>query len=117
MKYIITLDPKNLDPKNGDLYPMEETNGQEIYNQSTEYETSGKSIVSLGTWAGTSGVINCNFDNNELCILASGKVKLTNQEGEHLILSAGQGFIMQAGFKGTWESLGEVHKWYVIYKA
>lgn len=116
MKYVVTLDPQAINTSDGDLWPLEETNGRKIYNKAIEQESSDKSIVSLGTWGGTSGVINCDFDTNEMCILSSGTVKLTNQYGEEYMFGPGQGFIIQAGFKGTWESIGDVRKWYVIYK-
>ncbi len=116
MKYISILDPQIINAADGDLMPTELTNGLPIYNHAIEHECSDKIILSLGTWGATDGVIYHHSDNDELCILSSGTVKITNQDGEEMTFSAGQGLIIKSGFNGTWESIGNVRKWYVIYK-
>jgi uncharacterized cupin superfamily protein len=39
---------------------------------------------------------------------------LTSEQGESWTLKAGDGFIIPAGFKGTWETVKKVRKHYVI---
>ena len=116
MKYISILDPQIINAAEGGLIPKEHTNNLPIYNNAIEHECNGKVIESLGIWGATDGVIYHYADKDELCILSSGTVKITNQDGEEMTFSAGQGFIIKSGFNGTWESIGNVRKWYVIYK-
>lgn len=116
MKYIAVINPETITPTDGELFTLEKTNGIEVYNHALEYETEGKTILSLGAWGSSCGIINCNYEEDELCIISSGSAKLTNQDGESMIFSAGQGFIIKSGFKGTWEFIGNVRKWYVIYR-
>ena len=117
MKYLTIIDPEIINAADGEPLPEEMTNNLLIYNNAIEQECAGKKIISLGAWAATDGVIYFYHENqDELCILSSGSAKLTNQDGEQITFSAGQGFIINAGFNGTWESMGNVHKWYVIYQ-
>ena len=116
MKFVTQIDPEVINAATGELIETEKTNGVLIHSQVDEMEGSGKKVVSIGAWGGTPGIINCCYTENELCVISSGIVKLTNQEGEQMIFSAGHGFIIKSGFEGTWESIGNVKKWYVVYE-
>jgi uncharacterized cupin superfamily protein len=62
-----------------DLFPIEHTNGVHIYNKAIEHECKGKVIVSLGIWGATDGIFHhCSADEDELCVISSGNVKITN---------------------------------------
>lgn len=67
-----------------------------------------------GTWECTPGKVKVNYSEWEFCHLLSGKAVLTNEAGESWTLKKGDGFIIPAGFKGTWETVETVRKHYVI---
>ena len=43
-------------------------------------------------------------------------VRLTDQDGHVDTYGMGDGFVIPMGFKGTWETLKPVRKWYVIWQ-
>jgi uncharacterized protein len=43
-------------------------------------------------------------------------VRLADQDGNADVYGMGDGFVIPAGFKGTWETLKPVRKWYVTYE-
>ena len=55
-------------------------------------------------------------DEMEFCYLIEGTVKLTDAEGNSSTFSAGQSFVVEPGFDGTWESVTAVRKYFVIAK-
>jgi uncharacterized protein len=68
-----------------------------------------------GIWESTPGKVKCEYAEWEFCHIISGEVVLTEQgkkKGHRF--SKGDGFIIPAGFKGTWETVKKVKKHYVI---
>ena len=76
--------------------------------------TGEDSRLYCGIWESTPGKVNIAYDEWEFCHFTKGKARLTNDEGKSWTLKAGDGFIIPAGFKGTWETLETVRKHYVI---
>ena len=70
-----------------------------------------------GFWTHEGGVIEVDYTEHEFCLLLAGKVRLTDQDGNVDVYGMGDGFVIPAGFKGTWETLKPVRKWYVVYEA
>ena len=67
-----------------------------------------------GIWESTPGKVNVDYKEWEFCHFIAGKAILTNEEGKSWTLKKGDGFIIPAGFKGTWETVKTVRKHYVI---
>jgi uncharacterized cupin superfamily protein len=67
-----------------------------------------------GVWECTPGKVNVNYSEWEYCHVLSGKAVLTNEAGQSWTVKAGDGFIIPAGFKGTWETVETLRKHYVI---
>lgn len=67
-----------------------------------------------GIWESTPGKVNVDYKEWEFCHFIEGKAILTNDKGKSWTLKKGDGFIIPAGFKGTWETLKKVRKHYVI---
>ena len=57
-----------------------------------------------------------DYTEHEFCLLLAGKVRLTDQDGHVDDYGMGDGFVIPMGFKGTWETLKPVRKWYVIWQ-
>ena len=52
----------------------------------------------------------------EFCYLIEGEVRLSDLDGNYSEFSAGDAFVVEPGFEGTWESKTTVRKYFVIAK-
>ncbi len=73
-----------------------------------------KNGINAGIWRGNIGKKTINYDYIEFCYFIRGRAILTNEHGEEWDLRAGMAFVIPAGFKGTWETLEDIEKYYVI---
>ena len=69
-----------------------------------------------GTWSSGVGKWKVEYTEHEFCHLLSGRVRLRSDDGEDIVLEAGQSFVVPAGFTGTWEVLETARKLYSIYE-
>ena len=67
-----------------------------------------------GHWQAEPGRIAVSYTETELCVLLVGRVRLTDEAGASMNFGPGDAFVIDAGFKGTWESIGRVTKIYAI---
>jgi uncharacterized protein len=67
-----------------------------------------------GIWESTPGKVAIDYKEWEFCHFIEGKAIIANEDGRRWTLKAGDGFIIPAGFKGTWETIEKVRKHYVI---
>lgn len=70
-----------------------------------------------GTWSSTPGKWRIRYTESEFCCLTRGRVVLENQSGERWEFGPGMGFVVPAGFEGTWEVLEPCTKFYAIFEA
>ena len=71
-----------------------------------------------GIWRSEPGKWTIDYSNrHEFCYLISGHIVLTDQHGAAVTLQQGDAFTIPQGFKGTWEVLAAVTKYYVIVAA
>lgn len=69
-----------------------------------------------GIWQSTPGKWNVNYTEDEFCTLLEGKVILAGENNQEILFQAPESFIIPSGFKGTWESIGNVRKYFVVYE-
>jgi uncharacterized cupin superfamily protein len=69
-----------------------------------------------GIWESTRGKWKVNYTEQEFVHMLSGEAILTSEQGKTEKVRAGDSFVVPAGFRGTWESLGDVRKLYAIYE-
>ena|SRR5579872_5493950 len=69
-----------------------------------------------GRWSATRGKWRVRYTENELCLMTSGKVVIESDSGERFSFSAGDAFVVPAGFSGTWEVLEDCSKIYAIFE-
>jgi uncharacterized cupin superfamily protein len=69
-----------------------------------------------GTWSSTVGKWRIRYSESEFCCLTRGRVVLENQVGERWEFGPGMGFVVPAGFEGTWEVLEPCTKFYAIFE-
>lgn len=71
-----------------------------------------------GIWECTAGKWRTNYlTDDEFCTLIEGHVVLTPESGPALEFRAPASFIIPRGFKGTWEAVTKVRKYFVIYES
>ena len=72
--------------------------------------------LTAGYWSHEGGTLEVRYTEHEFCVLLAGRVRLTERGGRAEDYAAGDGFVVPAGFEGTWETLEPVRKWYVIFE-
>jgi uncharacterized cupin superfamily protein len=70
-----------------------------------------------GTWSSTAGKWRIRYTESEFCCLTEGRVVLENRSGQRWEFSAGMGFVVPAGFEGTWEVVEPCTKFYALFEA
>ena len=70
----------------------------------------------VGRWSSSAGIWRINYTERELCHLLSGMVRLTDQSGRQWTYKAGDTFMIDKGFSGTWEVIEDCTKIYAIYE-
>jgi len=67
----------------------------------------------VGHWSSEPGVRAVHYDETELCLILTGRVRLAGADGA-AEFGPGDAFVIEGGFEGTWESIGPVTKLYAI---
>ena len=70
-----------------------------------------------GIWESSTGKWRVNYTENEFVHMLAGAVLLTSADGFAERFTAGDSFVVPAGFEGTWESITPVKKLYAIFAA
>ena len=72
----------------------------------------------VGHWQGACGRLKVRYTEQEFCVLLSGKIRLEQDgTGDSVTFSAGDAFVIPAGFTGVWETLDPCLKLYAIFEA
>ena len=73
-------------------------------------------VLFSGLWASQPYKAEVNYTEDEFCYLIEGKVRLTDADGRVEEYKAGDAFVIPRGFKGIWETVEPVKKFYVIHQ-
>ena len=76
--------------------------------------TSNDGSMISGVWTATLGTYHAVYAEYEFVHLIEGSITITPDDGEPLIMSAGDAFVVEAGFSGTWEITEPVVKHFDI---
>ncbi len=69
-----------------------------------------------GRWSSSPGKWRIRYTESEFCCLTRGRVVLENVHGDRWEFGPGAGFVVPAGFEGTWEVLEDCTKFYAIFE-
>lgn len=69
-----------------------------------------------GFWAAQPGKADIHYTKDELCTLLEGEVRLTDETGQTETYVAGDTFVIPKGFKGVWETVKPVRKFFAVYE-
>ena len=76
--------------------------------------TSADGSIISGVWQATPGFWHTTYANYEFVHLIEGSITITPDGGEPQTFGPGDGFVVDAGFKGVWEIKEPVKKHFVI---
>ena len=82
-----------------------------VHNYFTDY--SGRFFC--GIWESTPGKWDLDYTESEFIYLISGKVRVTDAAGHEETFGPGSAFVIPPGFKGSWEALEPLRKYYVTF--
>jgi len=80
-----------------------------LYSSKSDEFHAGIYECSVGKW-------QVSYSEDEFCTLLEGHVRLTHDSGTAQDFHAPQSFLVPSGFKGTWEAVTPVRKYFVIYE-
>lgn len=89
----------------------------EIKTETLNHYTDPTEQFFAGIWSSSVGAKSVSYTEEEVCVILEGRVRLTDLAGNAKEFGAGSTFVLPAGFKGTWETLENVKKIYVIWQA
>jgi uncharacterized cupin superfamily protein len=69
-----------------------------------------------GRWSSTPGKWRIRYTESEFCCITRGRVALQNAQGYRWEFGPGAGFVVPAGFEGTWEVIEDCTKFYAIFE-
>jgi len=70
-----------------------------------------------GFWAAQPGRADIAYTKDELCTLLEGEVRLTDSAGHTETYVVGDTFVIPRGFKGVWETVSPVRKFFAVNEA
>jgi uncharacterized protein len=82
----------------------------------SNYFTDSSGQFFAGRWSATRGKWRVRYTENELCVMTSGQVILSDENGAVNSFGAGDAFVIPAGFSGTWEVVQDCTKIYAIFE-
>ncbi len=69
-----------------------------------------------GIWQGSPGIAKAAYSESEFCLILSGRIRPTDEQGNISEFGPNDAFAVGPGFSGTWENIGEVTKYYAIFQ-
>jgi uncharacterized cupin superfamily protein len=83
----------------------------------TEWYGDPSGRFKTGFWAAHQpGRSEIDYTSDELCVILEGVVRLTDSAGHVETYRAGDTFLIPNGFKGVWETVQPVRKFYAVHK-
>jgi uncharacterized cupin superfamily protein len=93
--------------------PEKVVTGAPVTGLRSVHEDEGRGFYA-GIWESTEGSWTVTYTEDEVCVLLSGRIRLTGEASEPMEFSAGDAFIIRRGFSGLWETLEPARKVYTI---
>lgn len=101
------------DPMLTDLEGWVKVEGTPTMKTWVQHTTIDGSVIS-GTWEATPGTWHTTYKFYEFVHLIEGQITITPDGGAPVTMGPGDGFAVEAGFKGTWRIDAPVRKHFCI---
>ncbi len=69
-----------------------------------------------GIWEAEPATWRVNYTEHEFCHILQGRIRMTDDQGTVTEVSAGDSFVVPAGYRGTWQVLEKARKVYVMFE-
>lgn len=69
-----------------------------------------------GIWEGAPALWRVSYSEHEFCHILQGRICITDEAGTSVTVGPGDNFVIAAGFRGTWETLEQTKKIYVVFE-
>ncbi|MBC8717660.1 cupin domain-containing protein [Ochrobactrum sp. Marseille-Q0166] len=113
MSRFLRFDINTVEPEEGAPLPERVLSGDPRF-LTWNFEESDDGKLFAGIWESSPGKWRIEYDEWEFCHILAGQSVLTEGGGEARTLKAGDSFVIQPGFKGTWDVIETTRKEYVI---
>ncbi|KAI9019759.1 hypothetical protein DFJ74DRAFT_707822 [Hyaloraphidium curvatum] len=100
-----------IEPITADLSGWKKVSGEPTMKT---YVCNISSGLMSGVWEATTGTYHATYSAYEFVSLLQGKIIITPEGGEPVTVKAGDAFVVEATFKGTWEIVEPVRKYFVV---
>ena len=80
-----------------------------------EYTDSSETF-SAGIWQSDKGKWKIRYSEEEYCHILEGISLITEEGKEPIRVTAGDRFVISAGFQGSWEVVEPTRKYFVVYE-
>ena len=111
--FLTKITDKTVTPIETDLEGWQKVDGEPTMKTWIEYTSPDKSMIT-GCWEATIGTYRASYASWEFVHLIEGKVVITPDDGEATTFEAGDAFMVEKGFEGTWEIQEKVFKHFAI---
>ena len=101
------------DPMTTDLDGWTKVEGNPTMKTWVQHTSADGSVIS-GTWEATPGTWHATYKFYEFVHLIDGQITITPDGGTPVTLHPGDGFVVDAGFAGTWKIEQPVRKHFCI---
>ena len=110
MQTVIKLPPtQGFDPSTDDLDGWVVTEGSPSM-KTWVLHTSAAGDMASGIWECTKGSYHATYTAYEYVVLIAGRITITPDGGEPVTVKAGDAFVVEPTFKGTWKIEEDVRK-------
>jgi uncharacterized cupin superfamily protein len=82
-----------------------------------EFYSDPGGAFKTGFWASQPNRAEIDYIHDELCVIIDGLVRVTDATGHVETYRPGDTFLIPKGFKGVWETVEPVRKFYAVYKS
>ncbi|WP_027855191.1 cupin domain-containing protein [Marinobacterium litorale] len=113
MSSITKLPVRSVEPITDDLPGWSKVEGSPSMSTWIEYTASDESMIA-GWWTATPGIYHATYASWEFIHLIEGKAVITPEGGEPVEVNAGDAFVMEADFVGTWQIIEPILKHFTI---
>ena len=108
-----STDVPEVDPVTEDLEGWVEVEGNPTMTTWIQHTAADGTMIS-GTWEATPGSYHATYTSYEFVHLIEGRLTITEDGGEPVLLGPGDAFVVEAGFTGVWRIEEPVRKHFAI---
>jgi hypothetical protein len=111
--FVIAVDTSPLTVLDDPVPADRQVRGTPLRGARPAYESEADGFYT-GIWESEVGAWRVSYDEDELCVLLAGRVRLIGDDGQTTEYASGDSFVIRRGFRGIWETLEPLRKIYAI---